>query len=146
MENSSILRSQINLCSTDKDTSRTANFIINKRMFCNALPKRHVLALYGFFGFFFAYSLRANLSVAIVQMSTYDFDDTKDPVHANSTNQTVYCRNRRIRPVNLFLPKSHEFPCFAERVEVVVCITRLHIVIVFLWIHCDTIASWYMFI
>lgn len=32
-------------------------------------PKRYVLAIFAFFGFFFAYILRANLSVAIVQMS-----------------------------------------------------------------------------
>ena len=35
----------------------------------NNIKKRHVLAIYAFFGYFVAYALRANLSVAIVDMS-----------------------------------------------------------------------------
>lgn len=37
------------------------------------IKKRHMLAIYAFFGFFFAYSLRANLSVAIVDMSKTNY-------------------------------------------------------------------------
>ncbi|RNA37043.1 Vesicular glutamate transporter 1 [Brachionus plicatilis] len=35
----------------------------------NAIKKRHILTIYSFFGFFFAYIFRANLSVAILEMS-----------------------------------------------------------------------------
>ena len=62
MDNRSIDASgNINLL-LDKDLN------INKSCF-NSIPKRYVLAIFAFFGFFFAYMLRANLSVAIVQMS-----------------------------------------------------------------------------
>ncbi len=36
---------------------------------CGFIKKRHVLAIYTFFGFLFAYSFRASLSVAIVDMA-----------------------------------------------------------------------------
>ena len=49
------------------------------------LKKRHVLALYSFFGFFLAYSFRANLSVAIVDMSKINAEP-ESPL--NSSNQT----------------------------------------------------------
>lgn len=38
-----------------------------------SISKRHVLAFYAFLGFFIAYTLRANLSVAIVEMSQTNF-------------------------------------------------------------------------
>lgn len=38
-----------------------------------SIRKRHVLAFYAFSGFFIAYTLRANLSVAIVDMSQTNF-------------------------------------------------------------------------
>jgi hypothetical protein len=39
-----------------------------------ACKKRHILAFYSFAGFFLAYSLRANLSVAIVDMSKINME------------------------------------------------------------------------
>jgi ACS family sodium-dependent inorganic phosphate cotransporter len=38
----------------------------NKLVCC--IKKRHILTIYAFFGFLFAYALRANLSIAIVDM------------------------------------------------------------------------------
>jgi hypothetical protein len=87
MEHKSILRSQSNLSTVDNDLSPISKFMKNKKLFWTTLPKRYILAVYAFFGFFFAYSLRANLSVAIVQMSVSDIANenashnfTHDPV------------------------------------------------------------------
>jgi hypothetical protein len=55
---------------TESDSTNLLN--INRNIRCyniKNLPKRYILAVFSFFGYFFAYSLRANLSVGIVQMS-----------------------------------------------------------------------------
>jgi hypothetical protein len=56
-----------------KNSGRFSSYISKGKDQLNQLnsciKKRHVLAIYSFFGFFFAYSLRANFSVAIVDMS-----------------------------------------------------------------------------
>lgn len=61
------------------DGSSTSNESSNK-----SIKKRYVLAIYAFFGFFIAFSLRANLSVAIVDMSNVDLIEqqhsTKQPI------------------------------------------------------------------
>ena len=46
-------------------------------------PKRYILAVFSFFGFFFAYILRANLSVAIVQMSRLNNENSTVSEHQN---------------------------------------------------------------
>lgn len=56
-------------------------------LIAKTLQKRYILAFYSFSGFLLAYSLRANLSVAIVDMSKVDrvtYEDV-DPI----TNQTI---------------------------------------------------------
>jgi hypothetical protein len=55
--------------------------------FTGCFQKRQVLAIYSFFGFFFAYSLRANFSVAIVEMSKAKFE-TKPFEQASSSNHS----------------------------------------------------------
>ncbi len=89
MEHKSILRSQSSMCSIENDKSQ--RFIVNKKLYwITALPKRHILALYAFFGFFFAYSLRSNLSVAIVQMSISD--EANYNASYNLSHETVKLR------------------------------------------------------
>ena len=68
MENKPILSHSF--ASVDKLDSSS---ISKKKGFLDRIKKRHVLAFYAFFGFFIAYTLRANLSVAIVDMSHTDF-------------------------------------------------------------------------
>lgn len=58
MENKPILTS----ISSDSNFSSVISWF-------NAIKKRYILTLYSFFGFFFAYIFRANLSVAILEMS-----------------------------------------------------------------------------
>lgn len=47
--------------------------------YLQSIKKRHVLAVYAFFGFFIAYTLRANLSVAIVDMAHVNFHTVSPP-------------------------------------------------------------------
>ena len=42
------------------------------------IPKRYILSLLAFFGFFNAYVLRSNLSIAIIAMVRSRFDSTKN--------------------------------------------------------------------
>lgn len=60
----------------------------NKKQSCfKTIPKRYILALFAFFGYFFAYILRANLSVAIVQMSQKTIEEQSlSGNNGNSTN------------------------------------------------------------
>jgi len=51
-------------------------------------PKRYLLSLLAFFGFFNAFVLRSNLSIAIVPM-------IKSNVHLLSTNTTVIIKKKR---------------------------------------------------
>ena len=61
------------LQNNSKSSSRFSTYITKSKdqldQINSCIKKRHVLAIYSFFGFFFAYSLRANFSVAIVDMS-----------------------------------------------------------------------------
>ena len=54
---------QLPLANTNKSFLKPNDGIISM------IKKRHVLTFYAFFGFFFAYAMRANLSVAIVDMT-----------------------------------------------------------------------------
>lgn len=55
-----------------------------------SIKKRHVLAIYAFSGFFVAYTLRANLSVAIVDMAQHDFHKVSlPPVTTTATDETT---------------------------------------------------------
>jgi hypothetical protein len=53
-----------------------------------ACKKRHILAFYSFAGFFLAYSMRANLSVAIVEMSKINMVKYEVNVTGNGLNDT----------------------------------------------------------
>ena len=56
---------------------------LRQDMSLNCLKKRHILTIYAFFGFFIAYALRVNLSVAIVDM-------VREPVDKlNETNPLI---------------------------------------------------------
>jgi hypothetical protein len=55
----------------------------------SCIQKRHVLAVYSFFGFFFAYSLRANFSVAIVDMSKSKVNHKIIDLSSANSNQTM---------------------------------------------------------
>lgn len=63
MENKPILTSS----SSGSMSARSGVGMI--RSWLNSTKKRHILTIYSFFGFFFAYIFRANLSVAILEMS-----------------------------------------------------------------------------
>lgn len=56
----------------------------------NCMKKRHILTIYAFFGFFLAYALRANLSVAIIEMvnSAHNVRENISSVWDNSTIHT----------------------------------------------------------
>ena len=95
MESRPILSSQTTFTSRDTspilsdDTSscKKVCFFAQIEDLLQLVKKRYVLSFYAFFGFFVAYSLRANLSVAIVDMSQivsikYDL--------VNITNTKVY--------------------------------------------------------
>jgi len=49
-----------------------------------SMPRRYVLALAGFFGFFHVYVLRVNLSIAIVAMTS-----NRSTTHPNGTTTYV---------------------------------------------------------
>lgn len=70
MENKPIL-SHSNFVSTEKLTQHSSSQQEQHTpcSLVSSIKKRHILTLYAFFGFFFAYVFRANLSVAIVEMS-----------------------------------------------------------------------------
>ncbi|CAF0792094.1 unnamed protein product [Brachionus calyciflorus] len=71
MEDKPIL-TQASYVSTDSLSQRPGSPnipIYEPCSFFSKIKKRHILTLYSFFGFFFAYIFRANLSVAIVEMS-----------------------------------------------------------------------------
>ena len=53
---------------SDKSTKKLSSSVGSAGILA-CIKKRHVLTIYAFFGFFFAYAMRANLSVAIVDMS-----------------------------------------------------------------------------
>ena len=55
----------LDLSSNDDEKKKKGTFMTNLLSF----KTRHILTIYAFFGFFFAYSFRAQLSVAIVEMS-----------------------------------------------------------------------------
>ncbi|CAF0901083.1 unnamed protein product [Didymodactylos carnosus] len=59
------------------------NELSNKRQCC-IIPKRYILTVLAFFGFFNAYLIRANLSIAIVKMI--------EPVH-NKNNSSIYMQS-----------------------------------------------------
>ena len=61
---------------------------INSLFKFSIIKKRHVLAIYAFFGFFVAYIMRANLSVAIVEMSKNDFRKNELILLTESLNKT----------------------------------------------------------
>jgi ACS family sodium-dependent inorganic phosphate cotransporter len=64
------------LGASDSRTAAGKNSNVTQKIteLSNAFKKRHVLALYSFAGFFLAYSFRANLSVAIVDMSKINME------------------------------------------------------------------------
>lgn len=61
-----------------------------------SIKKRHVLAFYAFFGFFIAYTLRANLSVAIVDMSHANFHkvESSSPSPTSTTTPNSDTENK----------------------------------------------------
>lgn len=65
-----------------------------------SLPKRYLLALLAFFGFFFAYIYRADLSVAIVEMSAKDTDmDMIENTTGRVIARSIGKRNLKWSPV-----------------------------------------------
>jgi hypothetical protein len=58
-----------NTLKTNNNNSNKNDGLNLKEIISGSIKKRHILTLYSFFGFFFAYSFRANLSVAIVDMA-----------------------------------------------------------------------------
>lgn len=63
-----------------------------------SVKKRHVLAIYAFFGFFFAYSIRANLSVAIVDMAKMKHVNTYNS--PTTTSQRNLLQNQSLNENN----------------------------------------------
>ena len=64
----------------------------------NNIKKRHVLAIYAFFGYFVAYALRANLSVAIVDMSKTNLN-TMERIEDDDGSSVAPCTCACIPPV-----------------------------------------------
>ncbi len=76
----------------------------NRQKSClEKVPKRHILAIFAFFGFFFAYILRANLSVAIVQMSRKNIE--------LSTDNTTNLIDKNVRELYPSIPVKLFFTC-----------------------------------
>jgi hypothetical protein len=64
--------------------------------FPQTIPKRYVLSLIAFFGFFNAYILRSNLSIAIITMA-------KPTIHISSKNISI------TQPVKTYFFKKYNF-------------------------------------
>ncbi len=65
-----------------------------------SFPRRYLIAIMAFFGFFNIYSLRVNLSIAIVAMT-----ENRTTIHANGTIgyvRTQIAAKQRILPYHLF--------------------------------------------
>lgn len=75
---------------TSESTS-VASSTIQREM--QSIKKRHVLAIYAFLGFFIAYALRANLSVAIVDMARAESAQDIHPTTATTTASTTSTSN-----------------------------------------------------
>ena len=86
MEFKSILE-KASITSTFHKTSESASVISDNtlRREMNSIKKRYVLAIYAFLGFFIAYALRANLSVAIVDMAKMESAQDVHPTTATTT-------------------------------------------------------------
>lgn len=63
-------------------------FQMTRWNFPRTIPKRYILSLLAFFGFFNAYMLRSNLSIAIIAM-------VKPTIHITTNNITL------IKPVEM---------------------------------------------
>ena len=78
----------------DKDTKPK-----KRRMECHCFPKRYVVALLSFLGFLNVYSLRVNLSVALVAMvsnRTRLNDDGTRTLLVSISDVTVICLHQTI--------------------------------------------------
>jgi len=91
MERKPILNNSVNSLnnSTKENKSECAQMASSTFGFLNKIKKRHVLTLYAFFGFFFAYCIRADLSVAIVDMSKSNHNQQMSFVHNNNSNNNT---------------------------------------------------------
>lgn len=86
--------------------------------FPRTIPKRYILSFLAFFGFFNAYILRSNLSIAIITM-------VKPTLHITSTNITV------TKPVGSILERKEKkiFFLFFERLRsVIIGIAKLKVI------------------
>jgi hypothetical protein len=63
--------------------------------FHQTIPKRYLLSLLAFFGFFNAYILRSNLSIAIIPM-------VKPTIHISSNNISI---TQPVKKKNFYLNK-----------------------------------------
>ena len=77
---------------TDMDESQIPEFKekteLKKSSIFGYKNKRHILTIYAFFGFFFAYALRVNLSVAIVDMVHSPVPSLKPVSSASNSTST----------------------------------------------------------
>lgn len=92
MESRPILN-QASFTSSDNLNNSTSQIQTDSGLFSKlsdllqSIKKRYVLSLYAFFGFFIAYSLRANLSVAIVDMSKVNSLASSSNTTSNGTSK-----------------------------------------------------------
>ena len=90
--------------SIDKLTGNDGGRNSDRKGCLQSISKRHVLAFYAFLGFFIAYTLRANLSVAIVEMSQTNFhkivthSSTPEDEHSTSSSSSVNMTSTTTEP------------------------------------------------
>ncbi len=98
MERKPILNNSLNSLNDTKNEKKTecAQVAWKTFGFLNKIKKRHVLTLYSFFGFFFAYCIRADLSVAIVDMSK---SNRNHQIHFSQNNSNSSATN--VNHINL---------------------------------------------
>ncbi len=115
-----------------EELNKKLNIFYKLNSLLQLIKKRYVLSFYMFFGFFVAFLMRANLSVAIVDMSkvvSITYDST------NSSNIKVRCVYLEIFKVNLSHYSVH---IIGRKKSMVTYFTRLHSICILLWLYDNT--------